>query len=59
MYNDKKSNLTQRDGSISTYDQNIRFQANEMLKVFKGVKPQIESFQRYKKSSSCERDFSV
>ena len=44
MYNGKKSNfekLFERDGSVSIHQQNIRFLAIEMFKVFKGINPQM------------------
>ena len=33
--------LIERDGSLSTHHQSIRFLAIKVLKVFKGISPQI------------------
>ena len=44
MYNDKKLNfeeLLERYGFVFIHHQNIRFLANEILKVLKGIDPQI------------------
>ena len=44
VYNDKESNfeeLLERDGSVSFHHQNITYLAIEMIKVFKGISPQI------------------
>ena len=44
VYNNKKSSfeeLLERDASVPTHHENIRFQAIEMFKVFKDMRPQI------------------
>ena len=44
VFNDKKSyfeEFFERNGSVSTHHQNITFLAIEMIKVFKGISPQI------------------